>query len=331
MKTVLPLTFAFTLACKSDEQLEADAVLAVKDTVNTELAALSKATVALKDAAPDGAWSGGAELDASKAAWTDARVRYERIEGAIAVLFPDLDASTDERYDGFLAEGPDDDPFDGEGVIGVHAVERILWADAHPAAVVAFESGLTGYTPAAFPATDDEAADYRELLVQRLVDDVGAMSTGFEPLALDAAGAYGGVVGSMAEQLEKVTLASTGEEESRYAQHTLGDMRANLSGGLAIYEAFSPWVRSAEDGPALDAAVRDGFARVDARYAALSGDALPPVPATWDPDAPSDADLATEYGELVTFLSVEADPDEAGTLVRSMVAAADAIGLAVTP
>jgi iron uptake system component EfeO len=216
-------------------------------------------------------------------------------------------------------------------VIGIHAVERILWADSHPAYVVTFESALTGYVPAAFPVSDQEATDYRDLLVQRLVDDVGTMQSGFEPLALDAAAAYEGVVGSMAEQVEKVALAATGEDESRYAQHTLADMRANLAGGLAIYESFSAWVVSEDGGEELDAELRDGFSRVSAAYDALPGDAVPAVPATWNPDALSEADLATEYGQLWALLSAEADPATDGSLVERMVAAAATIGIEIVP
>ncbi|MEQ1570939.1 MAG: imelysin family protein [Myxococcota bacterium] len=316
-------------ACKG-EAPEEQVILEVKAVVEAELRGLEDAAVALRQAAPDAAWAGGAELDPSKAAWRDARVAYERIEGAIAVLFPELDASTDERYDGFLADlGPDDDLFDGERVTGVHAVERILWADAHPAAVVTFESALPGYTAAAFPATDDEAARYRDALLQRLVDDVGQMHEGFEPLALDAAAAYEGVVGSMAEQVEKVALAASGEDESRYAQHTVADMRANLDGGLRLYQAFSPWVADAE--PEVDADVLEGFARVSAALDAVPGDAMPAVPATWDPDAPSAEDLATPYGELWAAVDRDSDPDADGSLVERMVAAAAAIDLAISP
>lgn len=331
---VVVCALAVAAGCAGRDAFEADAVLAVKDTVSTELANLREASAAIGDRAPapdaDG-WQGGAELDPAKAAWEDARRSYERIEGAIAVLFHDLDASTDERYEGFLAEGPDDDPFDGEGVIGVHAIERILWADAHPPEVVAFESGLTGYAPAVFPASEGEAARFVSELVQRLVDDVDGMDRAFEPLALDSAAAYEGVVGSIGEQVEKVALAATGEDESRYAQHTLGDMRANLDGGRAIYEAFAPWVRSIDGGEALDAGVTAGFDRVEAAYAALDGDALPEVPATWNPDDPSAADLATAYGELWGLLSVESDPDAPGALVERMVAAADAVGIGIVP
>lgn len=325
------------LACANDNDkatdLQAQAVLDVKDYTATELDALVTAAGALQSAAPvpdaDG-WGAG-ETAGLESAWKDARNAYERVEGAIAVLFPELDAATDERYDGFIAEGPDDDLFDGEHVTGVHAIERIVWADRHPEWVVAFEANLPNYTVAAFPADETQAGAFRDELCQRLVDDTTTMRDEFEPLALDPAAAFRGVIGSMAEQYEKTALASTGEDESRYAQHTLADMRANLEGGRAIYEAFAPWLVSVEGGEALDVDIRAGFDRVEAGYDALGGDAIPLVPETWNPDAPSDADLATPYGQLWTLLSTEADPTIEGSLVERMTAAADLLGIAQLP
>lgn len=330
------------LACANDndqlrEDPEGETIAAVKDYVTDELGALASSAGSICEAAPapaaDG-WSAaadGAAIDASRAAWHDTRAHYERIEGAIAVLFPDLDVSTDQRYDGFLAEGPDDDPFDAEGVVGVHAIERILWADAIPSYVVAFESGLPGYVPAAFPATEAQAIGYRDALCARLVTDTEEMSTRFAPLALDLAAAYGGVVGSMGEQVEKVSLATTGEEESRYAQHTAADMRANLEGGLAIYRTFAPWIREQDGGPAADAAVEDGFARMTAALDAIPGDAIPAVPEAWNPDAPAPSDLETPYGALWSVVGAESDPESADSLVSAMVDAAALLGIAVSP
>lgn len=332
--SILPLAL---IGCTNDNDAgtyEADAVLGVKALVAEDIANLRDGAGAVQASAPapdtDG-WAADEDLTAARAAWRDTRVAYERIEGAIAVLFPDLDASTDERYDGFLAVGPDAYLFDGEGVTGVHGIERILWADSHPSWVVTFESGLTGYTAASFPANATEATDFRDALVQRLIDDGDAMDVQFEPLALDAAAAYEGVIGSMAEQVEKTSLAATGEDESRYAQHTLADMRANLAGGLAIYEQFSPWIVAQEGGESLDAEVRDGYARVGDVYTAISGDAIPTVPATWDPAAPSAEDLATPYGQLWAALREESDPALPGSLVERMVAAGALIDIEVVP
>lgn len=321
------------LACKNDNDKatdpEAAAILEVKAITTEELGNLAAAARALQSTAPATAW-GASEAAALEAPWREARDAYERIEGAIAVLFPELDAATDERYDGFLAEGADADLFDDEGVIGVHAIERIVWADRHPAQVIAFESALPGYLPAAFPAADAEAERFQSALCQRLVDDTAEMEAQFKPLALDSAAAFRGVIGSMAEQYEKINLAQTGEDESRYAQHTLGDMRANLEGGRALYLAFEPWL-AAEGGDDLHAEILEGFDRVEAGYDAIAGDAIPAVPATWDPTNPTAADLATPYGQLWTLLSTEADPTIPGSLVERMGAAADQLSIPQLP
>lgn len=313
------------VACKGDEPVEL-----VKEYVSTELDALAAAAVALQEAAPSEPW-GAAEATAMREAWKDARASYERVEGAIAVLFPDLDASTDERYDGFIAEGEDTNLFDGEGVTGVHAIERILWADSHPSQVVAFEEALPGYQPAAFPATAEEAAAFKDQLCGKLVTDTKSMVEQFEPLALDESTAFRGVIGSMAEQAEKVGLAGSGEDESRYARFTLADMRANLEGGQAIYETFRDKVRKLEDGETLEADIDAAFARIAAAYDAIGGDAIPEVPATWNASAPSEDDLATPYGQLWSAVQAEADPAAAGSLVERLGAAADGMGIPQLP
>jgi iron uptake system component EfeO len=82
-----------------------------------------------------------------RAAWHRGRTAYELIEGAIAPLFPESDTATDARYDDYLAHlgaDGDADAFDAPGVIGMHALERISWADQIPAEVSSFERGLSG-------------------------------------------------------------------------------------------------------------------------------------------------------------------------------------------
>src|SRR5688572_1462505 len=86
----------FALACGPDPQVAA--LDGVKGYVTQELGLLADAAVALQAAAPapdaDG-WnvtSDAGAVDAMKVEWKKARLSYERIEGAIAVLFPDLDA-----------------------------------------------------------------------------------------------------------------------------------------------------------------------------------------------------------------------------------------------
>jgi iron uptake system component EfeO len=344
----LKLTSRALLACASLMVACADdpaptesqaAITAVKRDISTDLAELAAATRALQAAAPapdaDG-WDltrDRAAVTAMRAEWRRARGAYERIEGAIAVLFPDLDVSTDERYDGFLAEIPshrDDNLFDGEGVTGMHAIERILWADAHPARVTAFERALPGYVAPAWPTTLQQARDFREGLCARLVRDVEQMQTEFAPVALDASAAFRGVIGSMEEQVEKVEKAASAEEESRYAQVTLYDMRNNLEGARRSWAAFRPWV-IARGGTTIATAIDARFTALRERYATVTGDALPPVPDGWNPDMPTAAHQMTPFGQLRAFVLAESDPMREGSVVREMNRAADLLAIPRLP
>jgi iron uptake system component EfeO len=319
-------------ACASDpaETPEEHATLAVKDYIAAELTALHASAQKLQDATPEpdsDGWNLKDDADdvkAMRAAWSDTRTRYEHIEGAIAVLFSELDTSTDARYDAFVAVAPDDDLFDGEGVTGMHAIERILWAGEHPPRVVAFESALDGYVKAAFPSTEKQADEFKNELVQRLVDDTAMMVDEFEPLALDSSSAFRGVIGSMQEQVEKVLLAATAEDESRYAQRTLDDMRANLAGGRAVYGAFRPWVQD-DAGDALDADIDKGFGKIKSAYDGYEGAAIPEVPESFDPDNPSADDLKTGYGKLWSLLDAQTNTKDKASLVSHMLKAADAM------
>jgi iron uptake system component EfeO len=318
----------------SDKSPEDQAIESVKGYVSQEIQALHDAAVELQEAAPapdaDG-WNATDDADAvarMKAAWAKARASYERIEGAIAVLFGDLDESTDQRYDFFVADAPDANPFDGDGVTGVHGIERILWADEIPANVVTFESALPNYAAASFPETMKEADDFKNGLVKRLIDDAAEMDMLFEPLALDLPTAYAGVIGSMEEQIEKVTLSETGEDESRYAQHTLADMRANLEGGKEIFAAFTAlFDAKGAEGKALRDKISASFARIQAEYDRISGNAIPPVPAMWNPSAPTPDQLATDYGKLHALLTEETDFAREESLVSLMQAGAKQTGI----
>ena len=331
---------ASVLGCGADTSAaatEAGSQATVKAYLTTELGHWHDAAVALKAAAPtpdaDG-WNDTADataVDKMKAQWALARAAYERVEGAIAVLFGDYDASTDERYDGFLETAPDTDLFDGVGVTGVHAIERILWAGQAPASVVDFESGLTGYVAASFPSNLTEATEFRDGLCTRLVTDIEAVQTMFAPHRLDTAAAYRGVVGSMVEQVEKIRLAAEGQDESRYAQHTLADMRANLDGSKNTYAGFSAWLKTKDGGTALDQDIQARFASVTTLYATVSGDALPAVPAGFMLDAPTAAQLATPYGVIFAGLTTQSDPANPDSLVSKMTAAADLLGIPQLP
>ena len=143
-----------------------------KSFITKNLNALLTATTALQTSAPAGGANGWdptadrAAIEAMKGHWKEARIAYESIEGAIAVLFPELDVSTDERYDGFLGNGPDDDLFDDQGVTGIHAIERILWSDAIPASVVDLRERARRLPAGALPADRRRGAGVQDQAVR---------------------------------------------------------------------------------------------------------------------------------------------------------------------
>ena len=140
--------------------------------------------------------------------------------------------STSATTASWRALGPtgDADLFDDQGVTGMHAIERILYADSIPAEVVAFERACPATRP---PRSRDRGRGdgVQERLARAARDrhpdaprpvDAGA--------TLDVGARVPGAIGLMNEQQEKVNNAATGEEESRYSQRTMADLRANLDG-----------------------------------------------------------------------------------------------------
>jgi iron uptake system component EfeO len=304
------------------------AVIEVKRYVDTHVSALASASRDLCAAAPapdaDG-WSlahDRAAVEAMRGHWRRARVEYERIEGAIAVLFPELDQDVDGRYEHEAELRRDEAPFDGRGFIGMHAIERILFSSDTSAPVRAFEEALPGYVAPRTPASEEEARAFTEGLCAQLVRDVGTMERQLAPLALDPPTAWRGIQGSIEEQSEKVLLAATGQDESRYSENTLADMRANLEGGRAVLAAYEPMLA-----PEARAEIDRRMDELERAYAAIGGDALPEVPPGFDPDSPSEAHLATDYGRLFTLLASASDPQVEGSLAQALRRAGDAMGI----
>ncbi|MCX7807362.1 MAG: EfeM/EfeO family lipoprotein [Deltaproteobacteria bacterium] len=194
--------------------------------------------------------------------WKRARTHYERIEGAIAVLFPETDADVDGRYE-HVAELEDDrNPFDGVGFIGMHAIERILWAEEIPEAVFAFERALVHYAPPQ-PLVKERENEFLAGLCARLMRDLEGMANALEGVILDPETAWRGLLGSIEEQVEKLRLDGAGQSESRYARYTLADMRANLEGGWAVLRAFEPEIGLLPDGKRRIEALRQGLRRLE--------------------------------------------------------------------
>jgi iron uptake system component EfeO len=305
------------------QRVEAD----MKALISEQLEVWQSAADELQQATPTPSKRGwdraedAAAISAMKAAWQKGRDAYERVEGAIAPLFPESDAATDARYDDFLlrlgAVG-DPTPFDGEGVVGMHAIERILWADSTPATVVEFEKSLPGYRPARVPESAEDARRFRDQLVGRLSSDISRLRQEFAPLSLDVAFAFQGTIDLAMEQVEKVDKASTGQEESRYAQSTMRDLRNNYQGCLDAYRLFQPWLRHTADGRKEDTRVLAAFERLRAAYAAVEGMAIPEPPPRWSSLTPHPDALETPFGKLFRRVKSEADPEHDDSLVAGL-------------
>jgi len=310
---------------KTDSEFRAEVVTSMQTSISADLADLVTAATDLKNAAPTHAWNADtdkAAIEAMIAAWKRTRVAYEHVEGATAPIFGDLDFTMDARYDDYLLElhgAGDADPFDDQGVTGMHGIERILFADKIRDEVRRQEEMLDGYAPAAFPASDDEALAFKNVLCQKLIDDAKTLRDSWTPQQIDIDFAFGGLVGLMNEQGEKVDLAATGEEESRYANLTMFDLRNNLAGTTKIYGLFRPWIQSKAGGVEADTAVEAKLAALNTLYTSIQGDAIPEVPlATWSSDAPSAADLATDFGKLWKAIRDAVDPSASGSVVFEM-------------
>jgi iron uptake system component EfeO len=333
-----------SVGCGSSTTEQDKVAAAMQTSLVARLTTLHEAAIALQAAAPTPMGRGWDKtMDAQaftdmKAAWIMARSAYEHVEGATAPIFSDLDVSMDERYDGFLATlGPtgDQDLFDDQGVTGMHAIERILYSDVTPATVVTFEKALPGYVPAAFPATEAQATEFKTKLCKRLVSDSEMLLVGWTPLKIDIASSFQGLVGLVNEQQEKVNLAATGAEESRYSQRTMADLRDNLDGTTVIYELFSDWLKTkpavdgGSSGTDVDASITMGLGNLKALYGTVMGDAIPKPPVTWSAEAPSAADLATPFGMLYEQVHAAVDPKMAGSLVVEMNDGATLLGIPV--
>ena len=319
-------------APKTDAQFESEVTKGMHDSLLVDIKSLNQAAKAIVEAAPEHAWDADDDADAiasMTAAWLDARAAYERTEGALAPLFPDIDGAIDARYDDFLADLADDgdqDLFDNEGVTGMHAIERIIFAHDIPASVVTLEATLPGYQAAAWPATDEEALEFKEKLCAQLVTDTARLQKDWTPQVIDLDGAYGGLISLMNEQREKVNKAASEEEESRYTQRTMADIRDNLAGTVKIYGLFRPWLLSKDEGAAIDADVQASFDALDVAYSEVPGDAIPKPSKDWSSEHPSQIDLATPFGKLYTAVQGAVDPNVAGSAVDGMNRAAVKLG-----
>lgn len=308
----------------------------VKGYLGRQIQAWRAGAEALHAAAPtpsDRGWDEQADADAiarMRAAWLEARHAYELIEGAIAPVFPESDAATDARYEDYLSHlggGGDRDPFDDQGVIGMHGIERILYSNQVPDSVRHFEGGLPGYAAPRFPGTADEAARFKHRLAQRLVSDIRELEAQFAPLELDLAFAFEGLVDLVNEQLEKTDKAASGEEESRYAQTTLRDLRSNQQGVREVYALFRPWLESRPGGADQHRRVQAAFQRMSRAMEAHFGDGMPAPPSAWSSIRPKDEHRETPFGQLFFLIKDECDEANSGSLQHELRRTAELLGL----
>ncbi len=310
------------LACggESDVQYRADVGTQMRDALSIDLLTLVSSAQTIQEFAPvtqGRGWDPQADAVAiqnMKVAWENARSAYEHVEGAVALIHPDSDFAIDARYEQYLAAGPDAYAFDDKGVVGLDAIERVLWSDAIPAQTVAFESTLAGYAPAAFPATEQEASDFKNVLCGKLIADATALQVAWRTEDIDVSGAFDGLMALIGEQQTEISHAQNGAEESRYSQLTMDDLRSNVDGVEAIYGIFRPWIATKDGGSDMDAKIESGFATLDDLYGNVPGDAVP--------DASSAA-----YTELLGAVTTAVDPSHDGSIVFEMTRARSSLGL----
>jgi iron uptake system component EfeO len=339
-------------ACSSDDDSKTNTPTDVKSQIATNMASTMATTLAdlvtsaqaLQAAAPSRAWTyktGAAtdltddEWNAMTAPWTKARADYEKVEGATAPVYPNIDTTIDGRVEDFGPGGASptlsttSDMFGTSGMSGLHAAERILYISTTPEGVVTYENALGYCPPQAYPTTDAQALEFKNVLLGKIITDAQTLQAGWTASNIDVGGAFQGLVGLMNEQHEKTSLAGLHEEESRYSQHTMTDLRDNLAGTQAIYKLFQPWLTSVSGGAAIDANITAGFGTLSALYAtpAYSGNAFPQPPADWSEANPTAADLETTFGTLYQAVVAATDPTASSSVVAQMNDAATLLGL----
>jgi iron uptake system component EfeO len=334
-RSVLPVVFLASLvACtdKDDAEFRTDVSLKMHASITEDLQDLARAAGMLQSHAPSRAWDPSADKAAiidMQNDWKSTRIAWEHVEGAVAPVFPGFNVALDARYEDFLIGlrpgGGDRNLFDGTGVVGMHAIERILFAHEIRPEIVATENALPGYKPAGYPATDSEAIAFKTQLVQRLIDDTNALIDAWQPEQVDISAAYIGLVGLMSEQREKVNLAVTGEEESRYANITLFDLRNNLDGTKKAYEKFREWIL-AKAADSSDRRILDRFTSLMEAYYTTNSDSLPAVPVGWSSDHPTADNLNTPFGALWMQIRDSVDPSMDGSVVFEMNRVATVLG-----
>ena len=206
---------------KTESELKSDIVSMMHTLMLGELQDLNQAALDLQAAAPptfalgwDPAKDSGAQIDAMKEAWTRTRLHWERAEGPVAPMFSDLDNAIDSRYEDMIrrrCRTGDSDPFDGAGNDRHDVRDRTdpLRAGTAGGRNGRVEKTVAGdnYAAAAWPTSDAQAAEFKNGLCQRLVNDTQLLLNQWKTKSIDLAAVFTGLTGLISLQSEKVGLA----------------------------------------------------------------------------------------------------------------------------
>ena len=154
-------------ACSATDEPEAETpiegadresvISGIRALVEADLELFEAAVIALHDVAPAADGWDAAAVDELRQRWRDARIVYHRIWAYAAMLFADEEAQIERLYDEHLNQ-------QGHSFEGMHAIERILWADDTPQAVTDGEVMQSGYEVPRLPNNAASAAAFDALL-----------------------------------------------------------------------------------------------------------------------------------------------------------------------
>jgi hypothetical protein len=219
--------------------------------------------------------------------------------------------------------------FDDTGFTGIHAIERILFPNPDFAAVEL----AAGYKPAALPLTAQEATDFKTKLVQKLINDVKALTETYNAAPVVLSYAFGRV-SSFMKQLQTILQESVDKKErSRYSKQTILDLRAALDGTQLSYKIFQPWLLQgrvapqdpSKHGAAHDKPIQAGFGDMIFAFNAPQGDAMPTPPSPWDPAAPTTKD--NPFGKLWLAQAANNSRDNKSSVINELDVVAGILGL----
>jgi iron uptake system component EfeO len=208
----------------------------VKDQVESLLPAVQELTAA---------YAAGDD-ETAREQFPNVRAFYERIE-PVAESLGDLDPRIDYREVDAVAEGLD--------WTGFHRIEKDLWETAKDALNSDESSAWQDWEP----STDEQRAEYAELLVadvQELYDYVH--SDAFQS-ALDDQGAAGisnGAIGL----LDEVANGKITGEEDWWSGTDMWDFAANVEGSEMAYSLVADLAARTDEGKELASKIEDGYA-----------------------------------------------------------------------